>query len=220
MVPIQLLIVHTQPLMVAGIHALVAHLQHWRVVGHTTQAYTALQHLQNHPVDVVLTEQHLPGLSGVALCGAVRRQFDSVSLGIIGELTATEETIALAHGVGIFLTPQLTQRDLSVLARRLRHHSVRRPQFYHDQRQYESLVSRAKHIPTRLAQSTDQILSTREREIVVLLRHGYTNPHIAAELHISVHTVKQHIASAMRKCSTHTRHELVHYAARQGWLAD
>ncbi|MFN7472063.1 MAG: response regulator, partial [Roseiflexaceae bacterium] len=104
MVQIQLLIVHTQPLIVAGIHALVAHLHHWQVVGQTTQAFDALRFVQNHAVDVVLTEQRLPGLSGVALCAALRKHDADVSLGIIGDLSAAEETIALAHGVGIFLT--------------------------------------------------------------------------------------------------------------------
>lgn len=218
MVQIQLLIVHTQPLIVAGIHALVAHLQHWQVVGHTTQAYDALRFLQNHTVDVVLTEHRLPGLSGVALCGALRKQDTTVSLGIIGDLTAAEETIALAHGVGIFLTPQVTQRDLGVLAHRLRHHTAHRALFYHAATQCDALSSGAKHITQRTASHHEQMLSNRERDVIVLLSHGANNVQIAAALTISVHTVKQHISSAMRKCGMHTRHELVRFAARQGWL--
>jgi two-component system response regulator NreC len=62
------------------------------------------------------------------------------------------------------------------------------------------------------------MLSNRERDVIVLLSHGANNVQIAAALTISVHTVKQHISSAMRKCGMHTRHELVRFAARQGWL--
>ena len=218
MVQIQLLIVHTQPLIVAGIHALVAHLRHWQVVGQTTQAFDALRFVQNHAVDVVLTEQRLPGLSGVALCAALRKHDADVSLGIIGDLTAAEETIALAHGVGIFLTPQVTQRDLGVLAHRLRHHTARRALFYHAPTQCEALSSGAKHITQRTAAHHELLLSNRERDVIVLLSHGANNVQIAAALTISVHTVKQHISSAMRKCCIHTRHELVRFAARQGWL--
>jgi len=218
MVPIHLLVVHTHPLMVAGIHALVAHLEHWRVVSHTPHAHGALRFLQNHVVDVVLTEQSLPGLSGLALCGAIRRTTSTVSLGIVGELTPFEQSIALSHGVGLFLSPQVTHRDLNTLAKRLAHHRREHAQFYHSQNTYALHTTNAKQIPVRQHVLPDTMLSTRELDVVRLLSHDSSSTQIAEQLHISSHTVKQHISSAMRRCAVHTRRELIAYATQQGWL--
>jgi DNA-binding NarL/FixJ family response regulator len=216
--PIDLLVVHTHPLLVAGIHALVARLDHWRIVGESTSAHEALRMLQHQSVDVVLTEQHLPGISGVALCGAIRRTKADVSLGIIGELTPFEQSIALSHGVGLFLSPHVTHRDLNALAKRLTQHRRGKVQFYHRRSAYDQHAAHAKQIPLRAHVLPYMLLSNRERDVVVMLSRGTPALQIAKLLDISGHTVKQHIASAMRKCTVHTRRELILYAAQRGWL--
>jgi DNA-binding NarL/FixJ family response regulator len=218
MVPIHLLVVHSHPLLVAGIHALVARLDHWQVVGHAANAFGALRFLQNQVVDVVLTEQRLPGLSGVALCGAIRRTAASISLGIIGELTPFEQSIALSHGVGLFLTPQVTQRDLNTLAKRLAHHRREHAQFYHRRDVYAHHATLAKQIPVRQHMLPATMLSNRELDVVQMLSRGSTSTQIAEQLRISSHTVKQHITNAMHKCAVHTRRELIAYAEQQDWL--
>lgn len=218
MVPIDLLVVHTHPLLVAGIHALVERLADWRIVGETTSAHEALRMLQHHSVDVVLTEQHLPGISGVALCGAIRHTKQDVSLGIIGELTPYEQSIALSHGVGLFLSPHVTHRELNALAKRLAQHRRGKLQFYHRRAAYDSHATHAKQISLRAPLVPDVLLSNRERDVVQMLSRGTTAIQIADRLDISAHTVKQHISSAMRKCAVHTRRELIVFAAQRGWL--
>lgn len=57
-------------------------------------------------------------------------------------------------------------------------------------------------------------LSTREGEVVELVRHGHTNPEIADQLFISRRTVESHVASAMRKLGAANRTQLAVLAAR------
>ncbi|MER5867601.1 LuxR C-terminal-related transcriptional regulator [Kitasatospora sp. NPDC002040] len=52
-------------------------------------------------------------------------------------------------------------------------------------------------------------LSPRESEVAELAGAGLTNREIAATLHLSPRTVEQHIARAMRKTGTLSRHDLV-----------
>jgi DNA-binding NarL/FixJ family response regulator len=61
-------------------------------------------------------------------------------------------------------------------------------------------------------------LSEREREVLTLLAHGYTNQEIAGRLFISVRTAETHRAHVMQKLRLATRAELVSYALANGLL--
>jgi DNA-binding NarL/FixJ family response regulator len=58
-------------------------------------------------------------------------------------------------------------------------------------------------------------LTDREREILILVAEGYTNPQIADLLHISPKTVDSHRTSLMSKLDLHDRTEVVKYALRR-----
>jgi two-component system response regulator NreC len=62
-------------------------------------------------------------------------------------------------------------------------------------------------------------LTPREKEVLVLIAEGFTNPEIAEELVISVKTVDRHRENIMRKLNLHSRIDLVKYALRQGLIA-
>ena len=55
-------------------------------------------------------------------------------------------------------------------------------------------------------------LTEREEEVLVTVARGRTNAEIADELHISLSTVKTHIASLMTKLSARNRVELAMWA--------
>jgi two-component system response regulator DesR len=59
-------------------------------------------------------------------------------------------------------------------------------------------------------------LSERERSVLELMASGSTNPEIAAELHLSKHTVKEHTSSVYRKLGVRNRTEAVQRAQRLG----
>jgi two-component system response regulator NreC len=61
-------------------------------------------------------------------------------------------------------------------------------------------------------------LSNREREVVHLAAHGYTNAEIAERLCISRRTVETHRANAMRKLGLGNHTELLRYALQRGIL--
>jgi DNA-binding NarL/FixJ family response regulator len=59
-------------------------------------------------------------------------------------------------------------------------------------------------------------LSERERGVLELMASGATNPEIAAQLHLSKHTVKEHTSSLYRKLGVRNRTEAVRRAQRLG----
>jgi DNA-binding NarL/FixJ family response regulator len=55
-------------------------------------------------------------------------------------------------------------------------------------------------------------LTRREEEVLITVAHGRTNSEIADELHISLSTVKTHLASVMTKLGARNRVEIVMWA--------
>ena len=60
-----------------------------------------------------------------------------------------------------------------------------------------------------------ELLSDREREILVLLAEGQSLKDIATQLNLSVKTVDAHKVNLMRKLDLHDRSELIRYAIRK-----
>jgi DNA-binding NarL/FixJ family response regulator len=71
------------------------------------------------------------------------------------------------------------------------------------------------HAGPRPAQPIDP-LTNREEELLVLVAQGWTNSEIADDLHLSLSTVKTHLASLMRKLGARNRVEIAMWAYETG----
>lgn len=69
----------------------------------------------------------------------------------------------------------------------------------------------------RNAQSGDEDLTEREKEVLLLIADGQSNKEIAEELHISIKTVKTHVSNLLMKCELEDRTQLAVLAHRKGW---
>ncbi|MCW2992088.1 MAG: two component transcriptional regulator, LuxR family [Solirubrobacterales bacterium] len=69
------------------------------------------------------------------------------------------------------------------------------------------------------AEPSPSTLSTREQQVLDDLASGATNREIAAHMHLSPHTVKEHVSSLYRKLGARNRAGAVQRAQRLGLLA-
>ena len=67
-----------------------------------------------------------------------------------------------------------------------------------------------------LEDDTDEILTTREREVIQLLAEGKTSKEVAVTLNLSVKTAETHRTNLMRKLDLHSVADLTRYAVRNG----
>lgn len=62
-------------------------------------------------------------------------------------------------------------------------------------------------------------LTPRQHQVLHLLARGYSTPQIAAELHLAVVTVRNHVRHLLRALGAHSRLEAIVIARRDGLLA-
>jgi DNA-binding NarL/FixJ family response regulator len=63
---------------------------------------------------------------------------------------------------------------------------------------------------------SEEILTSREREVIQLLAEGRTSKEVAATLNLSVKTAETHRTNLMRKLGLHSVADLTRYAVRNG----
>ena len=160
-----------------------------------------------HP-DVVLMDYQLPDQDGVAVTLEVKRHDPGV---MVVMLTGSAEDrvllAAIEAGCSGFLTKDQAAAEVV--------HAVRAAAVG------EALISPAQlaRLLPKLNQTQPLLgenLSDREREILGFLARGMTNKVIAAELFLSVNTVRNHVQSVLGKLGAHSKLEAVSTAVREG----
>jgi DNA-binding NarL/FixJ family response regulator len=158
--------------------------------------------------NVVLMDYQLPDQDGVAVTAAIRRENPSVMVVML--TGSTEDRVLLAAidaGCSGFLTKDRAAAEVV--------HAVRAAAVG------EALISPAllaRLLPklNRTQRSLGEDLSEREREILGFLAKGMTNKVIAAELFLSVNTIRNHVQSVLAKLGAHSKLEAVSTAVREG----
>ena len=78
------------------------------------------------------------------------------------------------------------------------------------------LATFAHTIPRQPTAQPIEPLTSREEEILISVAQGWTNHEIADDAHISISTVKTHLASLMRKLNARNRVEIAMWAYETG----
>jgi len=178
-----------------------------RVVGHAETAARSLEMVASVHPDVVVMDQSLPdGLGSDAAREISRISPDTVILMITGGDPEMAVRAALAAGCAGFVSKDRAVGRL-VEAIRLAHGGA--AVFPVD---LLTAVNRPLVEPVGL----DVELTDRELEVLKLLAKGYSTDHLASELYLSVHTVRNHVRNLLGKLGAGTKLEAVVTAAALG----
>ena len=72
--------------------------------------------------------------------------------------------------------------------------------------------------PTSNTQYSENILTDREKDVLIMFSRGLSYKETAETLKISTHTVSDYVKSIYRKLSVHSRNEAIFEAVQNGWL--
>ena len=213
--PIDLLVVDDHRMIRDGIRASLSSVAHLRVADEAADGEEALTKLAQHPeVRVVVMDISLGGREdGVAVTRRMTEQFPAVR---VLALTMHDEeahiTSMLQAGAAGYL---LKATGMSELVTAIE--TVAQGESYFSQEVSATMMRRfMKHQASQnpSAISSPEQLTRREREVLVLIAEGYTNPEIAEKLFISPRTVDTHRRNLILKLDAKNTAGLVRYAIK------
>lgn len=232
MKPIRLLVVDDHSLFRRGLIALLSQDERFAVTGEAGDIGEALRCVQRGQPDLILLDNHLPGVSGV---DGIAMFKDAAPLARILMLTVSENendlAAALRAGADGYLLKTIELDHLSdFIVKVLAGESVVSPEMT------TKLVTVFRSGAAPAASSLDQmaapqpgdapaapvalggdrpgidLLSAREREVLTLIAHGDSNKLIARKLDIAETTVKIHVQHILRKLQLSSRVQAAVYA--------
>ncbi|MEJ7843332.1 MAG: PAS domain S-box protein [Rubrobacter sp.] len=166
------------------------------------------------PVDVAVIDLGLPDGYGAELIGSLRASNPRAQALV---LSATEDRAGLARAVELgaagLLHKSAGMGEIVDAVRRLRAGETILPLVeVVELLRFAGVRKEEVHEARRALES----LTGREREVLSLLAEGLDTEEIAARLHVSAKTERNHVASILPKLGAHSRLQAVIFAARHG----
>jgi len=221
---IRVLLVDDHPLFRRGLVSLLAEEPGMQVVGEAADIGEALRQIERTQPDVVLLDNHLPGVRGVDAVAGLHTTFPQVKLLMLTVSDdAADLATALRAGASGYLLKTCDIGEIVAAIRRAQHGQVivgadmapKLMEAMRDNAQQEPLPATT---AAEISHEDDtEPLSPRERQIAAAIARGASNKVIARDLDIAETTVKVHVQSILRKLNLSSRVQIAVYASEKGW---
>ncbi|MET8144028.1 response regulator transcription factor [Sphaerisporangium sp. NPDC005288] len=204
--PLRVLIVDDDALVRAGLSMMLDGIHGITVVGEAADGAQVPAAADAHAPDVVLMDLRMPNVDGIAATRALRRRPRPPEVIVLTTFDTDENILhALRAGAGGFLlkdTPpaQIVQAVLQVAAGE----PILSPRV--TRRLMDRVATQAGAY--QRARTALAALSPREQDVVLAVARGSANAEIAAELLMSVATVKAHVSSVLAKLGLDNRTQI------------
>ena len=215
---IRVLVADDQALIRGGFAALVRSADDMTVVGEAIDGSDALRQARQERPDVVLMDIRMPGTDGISATQLITSdpELADVKVLILTTFEADEHVLAaLRAGASGFLGKSVEPPELLDAIR-----VVAKGDALLSPRATRGLIDRylaqpSDGVPDSVDSSLD-VLTEREREVLALVARGLSNDDIAAQLYVSPLTAKTHVNRSMTKLGARDRAQLVVIAFQTG----
>ncbi|PIE24448.1 MAG: DNA-binding response regulator [Planctomycetota bacterium] len=214
--PITVYLVDDQTMIRAAFAKLLEDDLRFQVAGDSGDARAAIQEIKELRPEVTLLDITMPGLSGLDMIPKLLKVNPRGKLLMLshheGESFVKQALEAGAHG---YLSKYSDPDELTLAIK-----SVREGQIYLTPKVAGGIVANLRAGGGNEAGKHSRMdsLTAREREVFLLLAIGRSNKEVAAQLNLSLGTVKKHRENLQRKLDCHSSAELARLAIREGLL--
>ena len=196
------MLVDDHPVMRAGLANVLSHNHGFRIVAQADDGASAIDLWRQHRPDVTLLDVRMDRMDGIETLGRLRTEFPDARVIMLTSSKAGEDmTLAMQSGSRGFLTKTVRHDELAAAIRSV--HAG------------DTVVAGVATVS--VAPKTGP-LSSRELEVLGLIRHGFSNDEIAQLLDISERTVRAHITSILASLKAADRAQAVAIGFELGLL--
>lgn len=210
---IKVILVDDHQIVRDGIRSLLNDASHIEIIGEASDAYELYQLIKtNHP-DIVVLDINLPKVSGIDVTRVLTRDYNNINVLILSMYTNEEFVFnAIKSGAKGYLPKNTTKKELLEAIYRL----SRNEEYFSEPISNIILKSYIKKAKTgdHYTANKEQILSSRELEVLKLFAEGKTNKEIAEQLSIAIRTVESHKNHIMQKLELRSIVDLVKFAIK------
>jgi PAS domain S-box-containing protein len=208
---VRVLIADPDPASVETLSAVLTGHEGMEVVGTAATAASAVEQTVRLRPDVVLVDAALPHAGGIAATLQLKAEAAGTNVILLAlDYDDAAAASAIAAGCAGIVDKQRTWVDLPDAVRAAHHGETSIS--HAELQQVVASVRGSRH------HGRAQDLTARERDVLRCLTQGLTNHQAAAELGLTVNTVRNHVQHVLYKLDVHSRLEAVVLATRSGLL--
>lgn len=207
---INLLIADDHTMFLQGIVSLLEQEPQINIVGKAVNGIEALEIIKQEAVDLIILDISMPEMDGIELSKILKKEYPAVKILIVStHSNASIISRLIRIGVNGYL---LKNAEKSELLKAIT--TIAEGEDYFSEETEEKHLSNSLKIEKQVSNLTE--LSSREKEILVLIAHEYNTAEIAEKTFISLNTVNTHRRNLLSKLNAKNTAGLVKYAVENG----
>jgi two-component system, NarL family, nitrate/nitrite response regulator NarL len=204
---INVMVVDDHPMVLEGMRSLLGNIAFVDIQAMATNAFEAMDCLKKYPVQVAIVDINLPDVSGIELTKKIKQEYPAVQ--VLAMSTFKERSYIsqmIQNGASGYLVKSASKEEIeeAILCA-------------HEGKLYLSLDINTVDVNKQLKKPAP-VISTREKEVLLLIADGLTNPQIAAQLFISLHTVESHRKNLLTKFDVNNTASLIKLAVQNNMV--
>ena len=205
---IKIIIADDHSLIRDGLKAMLQKDNFCSIVGEAANGNELLELLKKVECDVVCTDISMPEMDGVEATTFITKNFPKVKvvcLSMHEEVAFIKQMMEAGAAGYVFKDAPREELQLAI-------ETVYKGKKYFNQKLFDILLN------VESNGKEENVLSSREKEILKLIAEEYTNPEIAEKLFLSVRTIDTHRQNLIQKLNVKNTAGLVKYAIKSGLL--
>jgi len=187
----------------------------FEVVGEASDGVEAVDLAKKLKPEIVIMDVSMPRLNGIEATKQIKALYPNMAILVLTGYDDDEYVFALleAGAAGYLLKESSGEELIDAIRQVMTGEPVLHPKIM------KKVLNRLRTpVEESAPQTSSEVLSDREMEVLKLAATGMSNMEIANSLTLSVRTVQTHLRSIFNKLGVGSRSEAIVYGLKKGWL--
>ncbi|MGD0856026.1 MAG: response regulator transcription factor [Dehalococcoidia bacterium] len=187
----------------------------FEVVGEASDGIEAIELAKKWKPQIIIMDVSMPRLNGIEATKQIKALYPNMAILVLTGYDDDEYVFALleAGAAGYLLKESSGEELIDAIRQVMTGEPVLHPKIM------KKVLNRLRApVEEASTQTSSEVLSDREMEVLRLAATGMSNMEIANSLTLSVRTVQTHLRSIFNKLGVGSRSEAIVYGLKKGWL--